>query len=77
MDSKSCRVYNPGTRSVRESQNVVFIEAPSAMTRPDVGRFDEGESTYDEYDDMLRDVQNHTFNQNLSSSSPDLVVADP
>ena len=61
MDSKSFRIYNALTRSVRESRNVIFIETPSVSHEPDlVGDFEEGEFTYDEYDDMVRDVRNYT-----------------
>ena len=34
-----------------------FIETPSVLPEPDlVSGFDEGEFTYDEYDDMVRDM---------------------
>ena len=57
MDSKSFRIYNASTRSVRESRNVIFMETPSVLPEQDlVSGFDEGEFTYDEYDDMVRDV---------------------
>ena len=36
-DSKSYRIYNPATKRVRESRNVVFIETPSALPRLKVG----------------------------------------
>ena len=48
------------------------------MPDPDVSSgFDEGKFTYEDYDDMFRDVRNHAFNQDLSSPSPDLVIGDP
>ena len=57
MERKSFRIYNASTRSVRESRNVIFIETPSVLPEPDlVSGFDEGKLTYDEYDDMVRDV---------------------
>ena len=57
MDSKSFQIYNASTRSVRESKNVIFIGTPSVLPEQDlVSGFDEGEFTYDEYDDMVRDV---------------------
>ena len=63
VDSESFRVYNSSTRSVRESRNVSFIETPAVLPEPDlVSGFDEGEFTYDEYDDMVRDVRNYTSN---------------
>ena len=40
--------------------------------------FDEGDFTYDEYDDMVRDVRNYTSNLDLSSpSAADREVQDP
>ena len=45
MDSKSCRVYNPETRRVREIPNEILTEMPSTMPRPDVRGSGEGEST--------------------------------
>ena len=60
VDSKSFRVYNSSTSSVRESRNVISIETPSVLPEPDlVSGFDEGELTYDDYD-MVRDVRNYT-----------------
>ena len=79
MDSKSFRIYNASTRSVRESRNVIFIETPSVLPEPDlVSDLDEGEFTYDEYDDMVRDVRNYTSNLDLASPpAADGVVGDP
>ena len=77
MDSKSYRVYNAETRRVRESRNVIFIETPSVMPPPDVGGYDDGEFTYDGHDDMVRDMQNYTFNHSIDSLSPDHAVGDP
>ena len=38
------------------------------LPEPDlVNGFDEGEFTYDEYDDMVRDVRNYTSNLDLAS----------
>ena len=46
MDSKSFRIYNASTRSVRESRNVIFVETPSVLPEPDLVRgFYEGEFT--------------------------------
>ena len=40
--------------------------------------FDEGEFTYDEYDDMVRDLLNYTSNLDLASPpAADGVVGDP
>ena len=78
MGSNSFRIYNPKTKSDRDSRNVMFIETPLVMPEPDVvGGFNEGEFTYDDYDYMSQDVRNHTLNQDLSSPSPDLVIGDP
>ena len=79
MDSKSSRIYNASTRSVRESRNVIFIETPSVLPEPDlVSDLDEGEFTYDEYDDMVRDVRNYASNLDLASPlAADGVVGDP
>ena len=79
VDSKSIRVDNPETRSVRESRNVMFIETPSVMHEPDfVGGFDEEDFTYDEYHDMVRDARNYTSNLDLSSPpAADREVQDP
>ena len=33
-NSKSYRVYNPATRRIMESRNVIFIETPSCLFRP-------------------------------------------
>ena len=43
-----------------------------------VSGFDEGQFTYDEYDDMVRDVRNYTSNLGLASPpAADGVVGDP
>ena len=76
VDRKSFRVYNPASRSVRESINITFTETPSVMREPDlVSGFDEGDFTYDEYDGMVR-----SSTSNLDLSSPPGVyreVQDP
>ena len=69
IDSKSYRVYNDETRRVRERRNDILIETPSAMPPPDVGGNDDGEFTYDGNDDLVRDVQNYTFNHYISIPS--------
>ena len=77
VDSKSFRVYNSSTSSVRESRNVISIETPSVLPEPDlVSGFDEGELTYDDYD-MVRDVRNCTSTLDLSSpAAADRAVED-
>ena len=60
------------------SRNVTFIHTPSVLPEPDlVVGFDEEEFTYDDYDDMVRDVRNCTFKLNLSSpTAADRAVDD-
>ena len=70
VDSKSFRVYNSSTRSVRESRNVIFIETPSVLSEPDlVSGFDEREFTYDDYDDSPRRTE-LWYTSKLDFSSP-------
>lgn len=70
FDSKSFRVYNPETRRVRESRKVVFIETPSALDEPDlVSGFDQRTFSYDDSDDLLRDLRNYTSRVHLGNSS--------
>ena len=69
FDSLSYRVYNPATGTVRESRNVIFIETPTAMPEPDLANgLEEGEFTYDDVDDMVRDIRNYSSNIDLSLS---------
>ena len=58
------------------SQNVIFIETPSVTPSLDVRGFDDEEFTYDDHDDMLRDVRNYTFNHSAGSLSPERAVGD-
>ena len=76
---KSFRIYNASKRSVRERKNVIFIETPSVLPEPDlVSGVDEGEITYDVYDDMVQDVRNYISNLDLASPpAADGVVGDP
>ena len=68
VDSKSFRVYDPATRSSRESRNVTFTETPSVTPELElVSGFNDGDVTYDEYDYMVRDVRNYTSNLDFSS----------
>ena len=69
MDSTSYRVYTPATGTVRESRNVIFIETPSAIPEPDLANgLEEREFTYDDVDDVERDIRNYSSNIDLSSS---------
>ena len=66
---------------MRVGQNVIFIETPSVTPSLDARGFDDGEFTYDDHDDMLRDVRNYTSNHSVDSLSPNRcagdVVGDP
>ena len=75
-ESKSYRIYNSETRHVRVSQNVIFIEMSSVALSLDARGFDDGEFTYDDHDDMLRDVRNYTSNHSADSASPEHGVGD-
>eukprot|EP00903_Cladosiphon_okamuranus_P019283 g17724.t1 len=77
LDSKSYRIYNAQTRRVRESRNVVFIETAPAPPSLDERGFDDGEFTYDDQDDMIRDVRNYTTNHSVDALSPTHAVGDP
>ena len=79
MDSKSFRVCKPSTGSVRESRNGIFVETPSVMPEPDfVSGFDEGNITYDEFDDMVREARTYTSDLDCSSArAVDREVQDP
>ena len=73
---KSYRIYNSETRRVRVSQNVIFIETTSVAPSLDAHGFDDGEFTYDDHDDMLRDVRNYTSNHSADSLFPERAVGD-
>ena len=64
-DNKSYRVYNPAPKRVRESQNVIFIETPSALPHVEAGGFDNGKFTDVENDDLVREVREYTSNQEV------------
>ena len=53
------------------SQNDIFIETPSVAPSLNARRFDDGEFTYDDHDDMLRDVRNYTSSHSPDSLSPE------
>ena len=75
-ESKSYLIYNSETRRVQVSQNVIFIETPSVAPSLDARGFDDGEFTYDDHDDMLRDVRNYTSNHSADSLSSERAVGD-
>ncbi|CAB1113712.1 unnamed protein product [Ectocarpus sp. CCAP 1310/34] len=77
LDSKSYRIYNAQTRRVRESRNVIFIETTPAPPSLDERGFDDGEFTYADHDDMIRDVRNYTTNHSVDALSPTHAVGDP
>ena len=76
MESKPYRIYNSETRHVRVSQIVIFIETPSVAPSSDARGFDEGEFTYHDQNDMLRDVRNYTSNHSADSLFPERAVGD-
>ena len=90
-DSKSYRVYNPVTRCIIESRNVIFIETPSRLLPPpsegpqflmqelppgdDPDRDSKGHS-YITDDDVLRDFRNYkSVVDHPGSASTDHVTA--
>ena len=75
-ESKSYRIYNSETRRVWVSRNVIFIETPSVAPSLEARGFDDGEFTYDDHDDMLRDVRNSISNHSADSLSPERAVGD-
>ena len=77
LDSKSYRLYNAQTIRVRESGNVIFIETTPAPPTLDERGFVEGEFTYADQNDMIRDVRNCTTNHSVDALSPNHAVGDP
>ena len=75
-ESKSYRIYNSETRRVRVSQNVIFIETPSVAPSLDARGLGDGEFTYDDHGDMLRDVRNYTSNHSVHLLSPERAIGD-
>ena len=61
---------------MRVSKNVIFIETPFVAPSLNAHGFDGGEFTYDDHDDMLRDVRNYTFIHSADSLSPERAVGD-
>ena len=76
LDSTSYRIYNAQTRRVRESRNVIFIETTPAPPSLNERGFDDGEFTYVDQNDMIRDVH-YTTNQSVDALSPNHAVGDP
>ena len=77
LDSKSYRLYNAQTRRVQETRNVIFIETTPAPPLLDQRSFDDGEFTYADQNDMIRDVRNYTTNHSVDALSPKHAVGDP
>ena len=90
-DSKSYRVYNPVTRCIIESRNVIFIETPSRLLPPpsegpqllmqelppgdDPDRDSKGHNNITD-DDVLRDLRNYkSVVDHPGSASTDHVTA--
>ena len=83
-ESNSYRIWNPKTRRVVESRNVVFIETPpnlllvarrlSPQQDLESPSYDFSDDTLDDnyvsHDDMLRDVQNYTSALNFGVDTP-------
>ena len=68
MDNKSCRIYNPVEWNVRESRNVIFIETPPTLPDPaPASGLTDGEFTYEDNDDLLRDMMDYTMHLDLDS----------
>ena len=60
MDSKSFRIYNPAKGNVREIRNIIFIETPPTLPDPaPASGFTDGEFTYEDNNDLLRDVMDY------------------
>ena len=62
---------------MRESRKVIFIETTPAPPSLDERGFDDGEFTYADQNDMIRDVRNYTTNQSVDALSPNHAVGDP
>ena len=61
MDSKSFHTYNPAKGNVRESRNVIILETPSSLPDPaPASGLTDDEFTYEDNDDLLRDVMDYT-----------------
>ena len=86
-NSKSYRVYIPGTRRIVESRNVVFIDAPSRLLPPPVeessvqvsgngGVSNDNDHNYATDDDFLRNLRDYTSMTHLTPGpSADHVTA--
>ena len=70
-NSKSYRVYNPATRRIMESRNIIFIETPSRLFPPPLEEtpqqvnplsngMDDHNYITDDDDDFLRDLRSYT-----------------
>ena len=77
LDSKSYRLYNAQTRRVQESRNVILIETTPAPPSLDERGFDDGEFTYADQNDIIRDVRNYITNHSVDALSPNHTVGDP
>ena len=66
MDSKSFRIYNPAKGNKRESRNIIFIETPPTLPDPALASgLTDGEFTYEDNGELLRDVMDYTSYLNL------------
>ncbi|CAB1099735.1 unnamed protein product [Ectocarpus sp. CCAP 1310/34] len=53
------------------------LETPPVSLSLDARGFEDGECTYDDRNDMVRDVRNHAFNHLVRPTSPNHAVEDP
>ena len=75
-DSKSFRIYNSAKGNVRESRDVMFIETPPTLPDPaPASGFADGEFTYEDNDDLLRDMMDYTLYLDLDSPADHGIVA--
>ena len=87
QESKACRVYNPETRKVVESRNVVFIETPPhAVPPPDDNEYqasgwkpmNDNDELYNNDDNLLRDIRDYTSRIELNNNSDHTIeIAQP
>ena len=69
-------LYNPAKGNVRESRNVIFIETPPTLPGPaPASGLTDGEFTYEDDDDLLRDVMDYTSYLDLDSPADHGTVA--
>ena len=76
IDSKSFRIYNPANGNVRESRKAIFIKTPPTLPDPaPASGLTDGEFTYEDNDDLLRDVMDYTSYLDFDSPADHGAVA--